>query len=136
MARRGKNDERKVTQILCHRQGKSFEWYYEKFVQDESFTEESQKYGVVKGKFLVKFEEKINLEEEVNEEVVAGLDIEDLGGSLARIDAIHRRAASESCHGTPLLGAVRYVPGPKGLSGTEEGNRKLRYRPIGIFGNR
>lgn len=48
----------------------------------------ADKYGVVKRKFRVEFLKKTNPKEEFNECVVAGLEIEDLGGLLTRIEVV------------------------------------------------
>lgn len=56
------NNERSIP-ILCHLEGKVFEWYYEIFVPDRALTKEPQNYYALKSKFLVESSKKTKQEE-------------------------------------------------------------------------
>lgn len=87
---REKGDNNKALQILCNLEGKKFERYCESFAPDRALFEEAQRYNVVNSKFVAEFLKNINRKEKVDECEVAGLEIKDLGASIALINALFR----------------------------------------------
>lgn len=75
---RGKTDEEKATNLLCHVEGDSFEIYYDAFAKNGAITAEGKNYAVLKNIFIDQYAPVKGPEDVIRDVMSAWLSMDDL----------------------------------------------------------
>eukprot|EP00737_Agarophyton_chilense_P005535 gb/GEZJ01008577.1/.p1 GENE.gb/GEZJ01008577.1/~~gb/GEZJ01008577.1/.p1 ORF type:complete len:122 (-),score=8.05 gb/GEZJ01008577.1/:11-376(-) len=101
---RGKTDEEKSVELLCHLESSGLKFYYSTFEESGSLTKEEMDSNALKKQIMAELNQKSQTEDDLYEAVSGRSNSENLLYALAQLDALYRRVGSND---TGFFGLLR-----------------------------